>query len=190
MEKKILMEISARHVHLTDADVSALFGAGSTLTVKKELSQPGQFICEERVKLVGPKKSIDNVGIIGPTRAKTQVEISLTDARTLGINALVRESGHLDETAGCKIVGPCGEVELNAGVIAAQRHVHLTPETAAAWGIENGAVVRVKTDGERALTFENAVVRVSDAFADCMHVDTDEANAAGLVPDSYGVILD
>ena len=126
MNKKILVETSARHVHLTHEDVEKLFGKGHQLTAKKPLSQPGQFACEERIKLVGPKKEIANVIILGPERKDTQVEISLTDARTLGVTAPVRESGDVAGSAGCKIVGPCGEIEISEGVIVAKRHIHFT----------------------------------------------------------------
>ena len=190
MEKKILIETSARHVHLTKEDLEKLFGEGAALTAKKYLSQPGQFISEERVNLIGEKKPLNNVGIIGPLRAHTQIELSLTDARTLGVTAMIRESGHTDGTCGIKIEGPTGEVVTADGVIAAKRHIHLVPETAKAWGLENGQIVRVKVSGERALVFDEVVVRVSENFADAMHIDTDEANAAGLVPNSYGEILD
>lgn len=190
MEKKILIETSARHVHLSREDMDVLFGKGAELTVKKDLSQPGQYISHERVDVVGPKKTIASVGIIGPLRPHTQVEVSLTDARTLGVTAAVRESGKTDGTEGLKLVGPAGEVELPDGVIAAKRHIHLIPETAEKWGLENGQNVCVKIEGERSLIFDEVVVRISDKFADAMHIDTDEANAAALTPNSYGDILD
>lgn len=190
MEKKILIETSARHVHLSAEDMAALFGEGAQLTPKKYLSQPGQFISEERVNLIGEKKPLSNVGIIGPIRAHTQIEISLSDARALGVTAMIRESGHTDGTCGIKIEGPMGEIITADGVIAAKRHIHLVPETAKAWSLSNGQIVRVKVDGERALIFDEVVVRVSENFADAMHIDTDEANAAGLVPNSYGEILE
>ena len=128
---KILIETSARHVHLTKEHIDILFGAGHELTFKKALSQPGQFACEERVTVVGEKKEIKNISILGPARSATQVEISLTDARTLGVNAPIRESGDIAGSGACKIIGPCGEVEIKEGVIAAKRHIHLTPEAAA-----------------------------------------------------------
>ena len=136
MANTVLVETSARHVHLTEEHIKILFGEGATLTVKKPLSQPGQFACEERVTLVGPKKSIPNVIILGPARSATQVEVSLTDARTLGVDAPVRESGDIVGSGACKIVGPCGEVEISEGVIAAKRHIHLTPADAEAFGVE------------------------------------------------------
>ena len=132
---KVLVETSARHVHLTEEQIEILFGKGATLTKKKDLSQPGQFACEERVTVVGPKKEIAGVSILGPARKAAQVEVSLTDARTLGIAAPVRESGDIAGTPGCKLVGPCGEIELSEGVIAAKRHIHLSPEDAEKFGV-------------------------------------------------------
>ena len=180
MARKILVETSARHVHLSQADLETLFGKGYELTHKKDLSQPGQFACEERVTVVGGKKEIPGVSILGPVRNETQVEISLTDARSAGINALVRESGELDGTEGCKLVGPAGEVTLTKGVIAAKRHIHLTPEDAAEFGVEDKQVVSVavETDG-RSTVFGDVVCRVSPSYACAMHIDTDEANACG-----------
>ena len=130
MGNGVLIETSARHVHVTEADLKVLFGENATLTFKKALSQPGQFACEERVTLVGPKKQIANVSILGPVRSATQVEVSATDARTLGVDIAIRESGDLKGTPGCKIVGPCGEIDLVEGVIVAKRHIHMTPEDA------------------------------------------------------------
>ena len=189
MENKVLVETSARHVHLTQEHIEILFGAGHQLTVKKMLSQPGQFACEERVDLVGPKKSIAGVSILGPARPASQVEVSLTDARTLGIAAPVRESGDVAGTPGVKLVGPCGEVELAEGVIAAKRHIHLTPADAEAFGVSDKQIVKVKLDTPRALIFDDVVVRVSPSFAAAMHIDTDESNAAGCSGVVYGEIL-
>ena len=140
MENKILVETSARHVHLSEEHIAILFGEGHALTVKKELSQPGQYACEERVTVVGPKKSIERVSILGPARKASQVEISFTDARTLGINAPVRESGDTKGSAGCKLIGPCGEVELTEGVIIAKRHIHVTPDDAKALGVSRQTI--------------------------------------------------
>ena len=187
---KVLVETSARHVHLSEEHIKVLFGEGATLTHKKDLSQPGQFACEERVTVVGPKKSIPNVIILGPARPATQVEISLTDARTLGVNAPVRESGDVAGSGACKLVGPAGEVEIAEGVIAAKRHIHTTPEVAAEWGVEDKQVVSVKVESDgRALIFGDVVVRVSEKFAPAMHIDTDESNAAGCVPGMMGEII-
>lgn len=175
---KILVETSARHVHLTEADIEKLFGKGYELTVKKELSQPGQFACNERVTVKGPKSEIRNISILGPARKETQVELSLTDARAVGIAAPIRESGDLDGTPGCTIIGPAGQIEIERGVIAAKRHIHLTPEAAAEIGVKDKQEVCVKIDSEaRSLVFGDVVVRVSASYAPAMHIDTDESNA-------------
>ena len=190
MEKKILVETSARHVHLTEADMETLLGKGNTLTVKKMLSQPGQFASNERIALVGPKGTINNVLILGPTRPATQVELSLTDARALGISAPVRESGDVTGSAGIKLVGPAGEVEIPEGAIAAKRHIHLDPATAEELGVSDKQIVSAKVStGERSLTFDEVVVRVSDKFAPAVHIDTDEANAAGCFGEVYAEII-
>lgn len=178
--KKILVETSARHVHVTQEDLEILFGKGYQLTHKKDLSQPGQFASNERVTVVGAKKEIPNVSILGPVRSATQVELSLTDARSAGIQALVRESGDIADTSGCKLVGPCGEVEIKEGVIAAKRHIHMTPADAKEFGVEDKQVVSVKVESNgRSLVFGDVVCRVSDQYALAMHIDTDEANACG-----------
>lgn len=187
---KVLVETSARHVHLTEEHIKILFGEDATLTHKKDLSQPGQFACEERVTVVGPKKSIPNVIILGPARPATQVEVSLTDARTLGVNAPVRESGDVAGSGACKLVGPAGEVEISEGVIAAKRHIHFTPADAEAAGVEDKQVVSVKIDSNgRSLVFGDVVVRVSPKFAAAMHIDTDESNAACAFGECYGEII-
>ena len=182
---KFLVETSARHIHLSEADLNTLFGEGHKLTVKKELSQPGQYACEERVDVVGPKGTLPGVSILGPTRNATQVEVSATEARKLGVVAPVRESGVLDGSAPCKLVGPCGEVELTEGVIIAMRHVHMTPEDAEAMGVKDKEITFVKcnTRNGRELIFGDVVVRVSPSYATAMHIDTDEANAAGAPTD-------
>ena len=176
--KKILVETSARHVHLTAEHIETLFGKGHELTKKKDLSQPGQFACEERVTVVGPKKERPGVSILGPARPASQVELSLTDARSIGVAAPIRESGDVAGSAPCKLVGPCGEVELTEGVIAAKRHIHLTPEAAEEYGVADKQIVKVAVNGARPLIFDDVVVRVSPKFAPAMHIDTDEANAA------------
>ena len=188
MENKFIVETSARHVHLTAETVEVLFGKGHTLTNKKDLSQPGQFACEEKVTVVGPKGSL-KASVLGPTRPADQVELSLTDARTIGVVAPVRESGDIAGSFGCKLVGPCGEVEISEGVIAAKRHIHMTPEDAAELGVSDKEIVDVKLDTERALTFSNVVVRVNKNFALAMHIDTDEANAACAFGEVYGEIV-
>lgn len=190
MADKILAETSARHVHLTEEHIAALFGEGATLTFKKALSQPGQFACEERVELVGPKRSIPNVIVLGPARKASQVEVSFTDARTLGIDAPVRESGDVAQTPGCKLVGPCGTVELEEGVIVAKRHIHFTPEDAAKAGVKDKDIVwvRVETDGRKAI-LGDVVCRVSPNYATAMHIDTDESNAIGAGRNQMGEIV-
>lgn len=191
MSKPVLIETSARHVHVSQSDLETLFGPGTTLTPKKDLSQPGQFACEERVTIVGPKRELKNVSILGPVRPETQVEISLTDARSIGVNALIRESGDTAGTSGCKIVGPKGEIEIDHGVICARRHIHMTPADAEKYGLENKQIVSVKVCGTgRDTVFGDVVVRVSDKFALAMHIDTDECNAAGISPNFTGEILD
>lgn len=189
-EKKIIVEMSARHIHVTQADLEMLFGAGATLTPKRELSQPGQYLSEERVDLVGPKKTIANVSILGPVRPETQVEVSLTDARTLGVAAPVRMSGDVKGSGAITIKGPAGEVTIEEGVIAAQRHIHMTPEDAEKMGLRDGQIVSVKVEGERGAIFNETVLRVSEKFSTAMHIDTDEANAVCLPRDAVGYIVD
>lgn len=191
MEKTVLVEISARHVHVSEKDLETLFGKGYKLTPKKDLSQPGQFACEERVTVVGPKKELAGVSILGPCRPATQVELSLTDARSIGVKAPIRESGDVAESGACKLVGPCGEVELTEGVIAAKRHIHMTPADAEKYGIVDKQVVSVKIPTEgRALIFDDVVARVSSSYSLAMHLDTDEANAAAIPGGCTGIILD
>lgn len=190
MENKILVETSARHVHVTDADLEILFGKGAKLTFKRALSQPGQFAAEERVTLVGPKRSIPNVIILGPTRKQTQVEISATDARNLGVEAVIKESGNLKDTPGIKIVGPAGEIDLTEGVIVAKRHIHANPQEAEQFHISDGEVVSVQVINDtRSTTYHDVVVRVRDDFSAAMHIDTDEANAGCIEPGTYGRIM-
>ncbi len=190
MEKKIMVEMSARHVHVTQEALEILFGAGAKLTPKRDLSQPGQYLSEERVDLIGPKKTIANVSILGPTRPETQVEISLTDARTLGVSAPVRMSGDVGGSGAITIKGPAGEVTIEEGVVAAMRHIHMTPEDAEKMGLKDGQIVSVKVDSERGMVFNETVLRVSPKFATAMHIDTDEANAVALPREAFGFILD
>lgn len=191
MEKTVLVEISARHVHVSEADLETLFGKGYKLTPKKDLSQPGQFACEERVTVVGPKKELAGVSILGPCRPATQVELSLTDARSIGVKAPIRESGDIKDSGACKLVGPCGEVELSEGVIAAKRHIHMTKADGEKYGITDKQIVSVKIPtADRSLIFEDVVARVSDSYALAMHLDTDEANAAAIPGSCTGIILD
>ncbi len=191
MAKSFIVETSARHVHVTQEDLEILFGKGAELTVKKMLSQPGQFASNQKVSVVGPKKTMDGVSILGPVRSATQVELSATDARSMGISCPIRESGDLAGSGACKLVGPAGEVELKEGVIIAKRHIHATPADAEELGVQEKQIVKVKIDTpERSLIFDDVVVRVSDKYALAMHIDTDEANAAGCSGDVMGVIVD
>ena len=188
--KQFIVETSARHVHVSQADLETLFGAGYQLTPKKDLSQPGQYACAERVDVVGPKKTLTGVSILGPVRKETQVEISLTDARSIGVNAPIRESGDTAGSGACKLVGPCGDVELTQGVIAAKRHIHMTPADAAEMDVQDKDVVCVKvlTDGRNTI-FGDVVVRVNENFALAMHIDTDESNAAACGRNQMGEIV-
>ena len=190
MAKKFIVETSARHVHLTAEAFATLFGEGKELTVKKMLSQPGQFASEERVTIVGPKKSLPNVSILGPFRKANQVELSATDARSIGIVAPIRESGDVAGSGACKIVGPEGEIEISEGVIVAKRHIHLTPADAEEMGVKDKDVVwvRLDTDGRKAI-LGVVVCRVSDSYALAMHIDTDESNAVSAPRELYGEIV-
>lgn len=190
MKNKILVETSARHVHVSEEHFKILFGEDAALTVKKDLSQPGQFAAEERVTIVGPRKIQANVTILGPFRKLTQVEISATDARALGIQGVIRESGDIKETPGCTIIGPKGEIEIAEGVIVAKRHIHLNLEEAEAYGLKDKEVVQVEINTpERSLIFGDVVVRVREDFSAAMHIDTDEANAGNIGPETYGTII-
>ena len=175
---QIPIEISARHVHLSAADFAVLFGEGTALTVTKKLSQPGEFLSAERVDIAGPKRTLKNVAILGPFRAASQVEISATDMRSIGLEAPLRESGDLANSAPCKMIGPAGEIILEQGLIIAKRHIHMTPPEAAALNVADKQIVRVQLSGKRALIFDEVVVRVSDRYSLAMHIDTDEGNAA------------
>ena len=176
---KLPIALSNKHIHLSQADIDVLFGQGYELTHKKDLSQPGQFACEEMVEVVGPKGST-KMRVLGPARPESQVEVSLADARGLGIAVPVRQSGDTEGTPGCKLVGPKGEVEMTKGVIVAARHIHMSLEDAERFGVKDKDVVSVQTTGERALLFNNVLVRANAAFALEMHVDLDEGNAAGV----------
>ena len=186
---KFVVETSARHVHVTQEDLETLFGKGHELTKKKDLSQPGQFACEEKVTIIGSKKEM-KASILGPVRPETQVELSLTDARSIGVDAPIRESGDVAGSGACKLVGPAGEVELKEGVIAAKSHIHATPEDAEKLGVKDKDVVSVKIDTEgRSLVFGDVVVRVSPKYALAMHIDTDESNAAACGREVFGEIV-
>ncbi|MDD5946765.1 MAG: phosphate propanoyltransferase [Oscillospiraceae bacterium] len=187
---KFIVETSARHVHVTAETLEILFGKGATLTPKKDLSQPGQFACEERISVVGPKNTLNGVSILGPVRPADQVEISATDARSIGIAAAIRESGDVAGTPGCKLVGPCGEVEISEGVIVAKRHIHMTPADAEALGVTDKQIVWVKlSTPDRSAILGDTVVRVSDKFSLAMHIDTDESNAVCGGRDLMGEIV-
>ena len=195
MENKILVETSARHVHVTQETLEILFGKGHELSVRKMLSQPGQYASPDKVTVLGYNKKDPNgprpsaaLSILGPVRKANQVELSFTDARSLGISAPVRESGDIAGSGRCTLKGPAGEVDLEEGVIIAKRHIHMTPEDAEAFGVENGDVVavHVKGQGGRETIFGDTVVRVSPSFALAMHIDTDECNAAAAFGEVYG----
>lgn len=179
-EAFIEVEASGRHVHLSQEDLEKLFGKGYELTKVKDLSQPGQYACKERITITGPKGSIHNVIVLGPTRPETQVEVSLTDSLSLGVKPPVVQSGHLDGTPGIKLESATGTVELNRGLLVAQRHVHLSIKDAAKFNVVDNEVVKVKVFGDRPLIFDDVVVRVSDKFNTNMHIDFDEANACGF----------
>lgn len=177
---KVPVGVSARHVHLSKEDLAVLFGPDHQLTSVKDLSQTGQYAAEEQVTLVTRKNAIPNVRVLGPLRSKTQVEISRTDAFTLGLKPPVRDSGSVDNSESITLVGPKGSVYLKEGVIIALRHIHMSPSDAAQFGVEDKSIVSVKTAGERSVVFNNVLVRVRDDFVLEFHIDTDEANAAGL----------
>lgn len=187
---KVLVETSARHVHLCQETLEVLFGKGYELTKKKDLSQPGQYACEERVTVVGPKKELAGVSILGPVRKADQIELSATDARSIGLGIAIKESGDTKGTPGCVLRGPKGEVELKEGVIVAKRHIHMTTKDANEMGLVNGQIVSVKVANDvRTTTFGDVVVRVRDDFALAMHIDTDESNAACVACGTYGEII-
>ena len=181
------LEASGRHVHVTKEQAQTLFG--HSLTPKRPLSQPGQYLANERVTVVGPKGEFKNVAVLGPERKEAQVEISLTDSKTLGITPPVRMSGSVAGSPGATLVGPCGCVKISQGVIAAQRHIHMTPEDAVHFGVKDKQVVRLQTYTNRPVVFDDTVVRVSPDFATYVHLDYDEANACGFAPGDLGRIL-
>jgi len=186
---RIPINASVRHVHFSREDVEQLFGTGHILTPKADLSQPGQFACEETVTLLGPKSSIRKVRVLGPERNTTQVEISRTDEFALGIDAPIRASGKVEGTPGLRIEGPKGTIDLNHGVIQAQRHIHMSPADAQRFGVKDKQWVMVRVGGERGLIYDDVLIRVSDTYALDMHLDTDEANAADLQPGAWGELL-
>ena len=190
MAKTFIVETSARHIHVTQEHLEILFGKGHELTKKKDLSQPGQFACEERVTIVGPKKELAGVSILGPVRPETQVELSATDARSIGIAAPIRESADIAGSGACKVIGPCGEIEISEGVIVAKRHIHLTPADAEELGVVDKQIVWVKVaTPERSAILGDVVCRVSPNYARAMHIDTDESNAIGAGRELFGEIV-
>jgi putative phosphotransacetylase len=190
MNAKVIIETSARHVHLTQEALEALFGAGAVLHETKRLSQPTEFATTERVTIVGPKKQIPNVIVLGPNRAAVQVEVSASDARSLGITPVIRESGDVAGTPGCKLIGPAGEYQIAEGVIVAKRHVHMTPPFAEKHGFTNGEIINIKIEGTgRSALLGDVVCRIRDTFAEAAHIDTDEANAVSGTPDLTGELV-
>jgi putative phosphotransacetylase len=188
--KRIHIGVSARHIHLSQKHIELLFGQGYSLNVFKALSQPGQFAAEEVVSVQGPKGRMEKIRILGPARGDTQLEISRTDSFTLGLNPPLRQSGNLVGTPGIKVIGPAGNVDLECGVIVAARHIHFHTSDALAWGITDKQMLNVRLNGERPLVLENVIARVSDQYALDLHIDTDEANAAGVRTDEYAEIVD
>lgn len=190
MAHKVLVETSARHIHLTDAAVEVLYGTGAALIPKKMLSQPGQFAAaNEKIKLVGPKGEL-MVSVLGPTRGANQVELSFSDARALGLKTVpVRESGDVAGTPGIKMVGPAGELEIAEGVVIAKRHIHFDPQSASEFGIEDKQIVKVKIDSDRTTVFDDVVCRVSPTYSLAMHIDTDECNACCAFGEVYGEVI-
>ena len=185
----VQIEVSARHVHLDKESVAILFGEGHTLTPKRELSQPGQYLEEERVDVVGPKGSFKNVAVLGPERKHVQVEVSFSDAFALGINPPIRQSGDTKGSASVTLVGPAGEITIDEGAIVALRHVHMTPEDAEKLGLVDNQIVSVEALTDRKLVFEDTVIRVSPKFRTRMHVDVDEAGAAHIAGFALGKII-
>jgi len=181
------LEASGRHVHVTAQQAQALFG--HDLTPDRDLSQPGQYLAKERVTVAGPKGKFENVAVLGPARKAAQVEVSLTDGRMLGIKPPVRLSGDTKNSPGCTLIGPCGTVTLQAGVIAAQRHIHLPPQDAARFGVRDKQVVKLQTFTSRPAVFEEVMVRISPDFATAVHLDYDEANACGFANGDWGRII-
>jgi len=191
MTHQVPIEISGRHLHISQTDLEKLFGVGAQLTSLKPVSQPDQFAANETVEIVGPKSSFKVLRIVGPVRSQTQIELSMTDARALGLDATLKVSGNLEGTSGgVKLIGPKGEVDLQDGVIIAQRHLHIEPAKAKEWGIKTGDIVKVKIDGARGLVFDQVAVRSHEGIDKlAVHLDTDEANAAGLVSCGMGELI-
>lgn len=190
MSVKIPIETSARHIHVSETDFKKLFGEEAELTYVHELSQPGQYLCKERLSIVGPRGSFENVAILGPFRKETQVELSMTDTRKIGVPGVIRQSGNIADTPGCTLIGPLGSLEIENGVIVAKRHIHMSPLDASRSRVKDNDEVFVITESyERGLIFADVVVRVSPSFKTSMHVDTDEANAFAGQENPSGAIL-
>ncbi|HEL2402316.1 TPA: phosphate propanoyltransferase [Streptococcus suis] len=189
LEGSFEIEASGRHIHLSQEDLETLFGKDYSLTKAKDLSQPGQFACKERLTILGPKGSFQNVVILGPVRGATQVEVSLTDCLKLGVNAPIRESGQIEDTPGIVLINGSKVVSLDKGLIVAKRHIHMTPEDAAKANVVNKEIVQVQVGGERGLIFDDVVIRVHPKFATYMHIDYDEANACGFKKGMRGRII-
>lgn len=190
MYYKIPIETSARHLHLCREDFEKLFGEGKDLTPVKELSQPGQYLAKERLNVIGPKGMFKNVAIIGPLRSVTQMEISVTDARKLGVPVVIRQSGDIDGTPGMTLVSDLGSVDLEEGIMVAKRHIHMTPKEARRMKVKDNEEVFVVTESfDRSMIYGGVVVRVSDDYRLAMHIDTDEANALSGGEEAFGVIL-
>ncbi|MBM7869090.1 propanediol utilization protein [Clostridium pascui] len=185
----VLVEASGRHVHLSKEYVDLLFGKGYELTKKRDLSQPGQYLCEEKVTVIGPKGTIHNVSVLGPVRKESQVELSKTDAVSIGVNAPVKMSGNIENSGTVIIATPLSVVKLQNGVIVAKRHIHITPEDSMRYGVMNNEEVSIKINGERGVIFTNVTVRVSDKFSTVVHLDYDEANACGFTKGMRASIL-
>lgn len=180
MKNQLPIALSNRHIHLSQEHLEILFGKGHELCKTKDLSQPGQYACEEKVDLVGPKRTITGIRVLGPVRGATQLELSVSDAFTLGIKPMVRNSGDIEDTPGAKLIGPKGEIELHRGLIVAARHIHMHTSDAEDFGVADKDIVSIKVPGPRGLVFDNVLVRVSDQYALEMHVDVEEGNAAGI----------
>ncbi len=189
MGYKVVVGISNKHLHVSQADLEALFGKGYELTVFKDLGQPGQYACHEKVDVAGPKGVLKGVRILGPVRSNTQIELSMTDARSIGIDAPIRESGDVAGSPGARLIGPAGEVDLKEGVIVALRHIHLTEEQAKEAGVRDKEFVSVKFEGPRAAVFDNVLIRANVNYSGEIHLDTDEGNAAGISTGAMGEII-
>lgn len=180
MRKELPIALSNKHIHISQKDLDVLFGEGYELTRMKDLSQPGQYACEEKIDIEGPRGTIKGVRILGPVRPETQFELSMTDAFQLGVSGELRNSGDIDGTPGAKLIGPNGKVDMEKGVIVAARHIHMNTSDAEEFGVKDKDLVSIKVDGPRGLIFSNVLVRVSDSFNLEMHVDMEEGNAAGV----------